>query len=155
MKIKIVPKMNDTNEPFPQANNIYLMLKFLDAKMNDKFIQNFQNINTIITERQISYYNAALKYLSLLDDNLMPTKLAQHIWSFEYNYVLVNIVILILNNNIFSNYYRDRNEVATTKEIMNNYNYSKVTANRRFNTIYKWINWCDLIVKEESLKLFY
>lgn len=135
---------------FPQANDIYRVIAyvstFFDASVSDKFDFLSQNI----TERQIHYYKSASEYLGLTINGI-PTEISITIFKLEKNDVLINIMKLILQQDLFSHYVRKQDDEYVVSELIKRYSYSKVTAYRRLSTIKAWCKWCKLIAVENNI----
>lgn len=98
MLIKI--KKPNISITFPQANDIYKLIKFVNNK-TFSYYDNYLNIVDFdVVPRQIGYYKSAANYLELIDGN-KPTTLAHHIFKLDKNNMLINICQLILQNEIF------------------------------------------------------
>lgn len=152
MQITITPKDIKRNKIFPQSNNIYILIKFLDNKTNFTKREHLKNINIEIHERQVQYYNDALEYLCLFN-NGEATKLGHFIMSFDLKFVYASLVKLILEDPIFYDYYKNKDLNRTSKLIKSTYEYSISTSNRRSSTVKNWITWCETIINDFNIRL--
>jgi hypothetical protein len=145
MVIKIVktnPKL-----VFPQANDIYKVIKFVDDLTNNNHQKALKRISTIIVDRQKSYYKSAAKFLGLID-KLRPTELGRAILNSEKTEMMLSIANLILNQEIFYKYYLNKDISQVIDTLKTTYNMNDTTAKRRSSTVKAWINWCNIIIEE-------
>lgn len=82
-----------------------------------------------------------------------PTNLAFHIFKLDKNEVFINIVQLILENEIFYDYFINKDRDRTINLIIKQYSLNKSTANRRASTVKAWVFWCENIIRENSIEL--
>jgi hypothetical protein len=150
MRIKY--KKESIETPFPQANDIYKILKFVQNLYNPLNLDRFSNIDLDFVSRQTLYYRAAAQYLGLLNKE-NPSELAKVIFDLDNNFLFISVVNLILRNKVFGMYYQTRDNSTVENYIGNLYHLNKTTSNRRMSTVKKWVEWCDIIINENNLNL--
>ncbi len=143
-------KIND-KIPFPQANDIYKLIYFLNKHTTNNFNDMLSHEKFKIVPRQIDYYKTAAKYLDLYDKEV--TSFAMHIFSMSYENMMKHMVYIILSKDIFYDYYKNRNRNNVVSYLKDKYNYSDKTANRRFSTLLTWIKWCDVVIEDYNLNI--
>lgn len=137
---------------FPQANNIYKILKYVDKKTYNYHNGYFDKIESVFGVRQLSYYKNAAVYLGLLKSEI-PTELSMHIFALDKDLLFINVVLLILKNEVFLSYYLYRSIDDVVHYLMLEYEMNYSTAVRRASTVKNWINWCDAIIKENEITI--
>lgn len=152
MKIKITPQKNKTGKSFPQANEIYNIVKRLDDMTHKLHLERLKHIKINYTKRQDSYYIDAMEYLGLLTKNV-PTKLALHISAFDFGLMLCSVMKIILDDEIFYDYFEYRDKERVVNKLIKDNNLSQTTAQRRFSTVKNWIEWSDIIIKENEIDI--
>jgi hypothetical protein len=150
MRIKYKKESFET--PFPQANDIYKILKFVQNLHNPLNLDRFSNIDLDFVSRQILYYKAAAQYLGLLNKE-QTSELTKIIFDLDNNFLFITVVNLILRNKVFGMYYQTRDTLIVENYIQNLYHLNKTTSNRRMSTVKKWVDWCDIIITENNLNL--
>jgi hypothetical protein len=65
--------------------------------------------------------------------------------------MLINVCQLILQNEIFFHYYKNRDLDYVADYLVNVYKMRKSTAKRRASTVKAWVKWCDVIIKENNI----
>lgn len=148
MLLKI--KKPNPKHTFPQANDIHKIIKYVDKRTYQYHETALRRVNMNFVSRQDSYYKSAAIYLGLIEKN-QPTDIANHIFKLDKNNMLVSIVQLILENEIFYEYYKERNLVLVEVYLKKIYNMQNSTAKRRTSTVKSWVSWCDGILKENKL----
>ena len=148
----IEPLSDNTKIPFPQANDLYKVIKYVDSLVGGYHKNSLEHILLEISPRQISYYRSAARYLKLLDEN-GATSIADFLFKCDRPLLLSGITKLILDNSIFFEYYLTKDKEKIIKKISEIYNINKTTANRRFSTVENWINWCEIIIHENQLEV--
>lgn len=138
---------------FPQANDIYRIISFVDSLIENKF-NNIDFLKPSITERQIHYYKTAAEYLRLLN-GFEPSQIALKIFKKNQNEIFIEISKLILSNRIFLDYFNNRDKQKTINALIDKYSLSEVTAKRRFSTIIAWVKWCTTIIQDNNLVIEY
>jgi hypothetical protein len=146
LKIK-EPNLKHT---FPQANDVHKVIKYVDNKTYQYHETALRRVNMNFVRRQDSYYKSAAIYLGLIERN-QSTSVANHIFKLDKNNMLVSLVQLILENEIFYVYYKERNLAFVENYLKNLYKMKNSTALRRASTVKAWVNWCDCILKENNL----
>ena len=136
--------------PFPQANDIYKIIKFVDNIHSPIPQGRFSNIELEVVPRQISYYKAAAQFLGLLESN-KTTDLTKLIFDLDNNILFVAVVNLILRHKVFGMYYQSRNHLVVEEYLTHVYKLNQTTATRRLSTVKKWVEWCDIIIKENEI----
>lgn len=137
---------------FPQANDIYKVIKYIDQVTFNYHNDNLRRIGLNYVRRQDNYYRSAATFLGLLESNT-PTKIAEHIFKLDKEQMLVSIVQLILQDKIFAEYYINRKVTNVEQLIGFEYALSNSTAKRRTNTVKSWIKWCDAIIEENNIEI--
>jgi len=143
-------KKTDPNKVFPQANDIYKIIKYVNSRTFSYYDHFLQKVEFVVVRRQINYYQSAANFLDLLDEN-EPTALAHHIFTLDKNTMLINVCQLILQNEIFFHYYKNRDLDYVADYLVNVYKMRKSTAKRRASTVKAWVKWCDVIIKENNI----
>ena len=148
-------KVNDTtnNITFPQANDIYKVVKYVDNITFDYLRNELKRVSMDFVSRQKQYYEQAARYLGLIKKDREPTELAIHLFKLDKNELLINIVQLILKNEIFLHFYLNRDESAIIDLLIEKYAFSLITAKRRLSTVKAWIKWCDIIIEENHISI--
>lgn len=148
MLIKLVD--NDFSIVFPQANDIYKVIKYID-NLTYKYHQSaLKHVSLDFVPRQEDYYKNAATYLGLYLEG-KPTDLALHLFKLDKTQLFINMVQLILKHEIFYRFYLKRDEDAVENHLRSLYKMTPVTAKRRASTVVNWIKWCDAIIKENAL----
>lgn len=137
--------------PFPQANDIYKLIYFMNMHTTHLYDDMILNEQFEVVPRQIDYYKNAAKYLDLFDEE--ATLLAMHIFSMNYEDMLKHMVYIILSKDIFYMYFKNRDEDEVVSYLEKTYPYSTVTARRRFSTVLSWIKWCDVVINDYQLNI--
>lgn len=137
---------------FPQANDIYKVIKFVDNNYKQKYEYFLRNINLQVSPRQIDYYKNAAVFLGFYDRNGI-TDYGKTVFQLEKNDMLVLLVKNILENYIFSDYFKNRKIKNVIDYLIEHYNYNQVTSQRRANTVKSWIKWCDIIISDFNLQI--
>lgn len=148
----IEPVFHNNDIPFPQANDLYKVIKYVDKFVKNYHQKSLEHITLDISPRQVSYYKSAAKYLHLLDEN-GSTEIANFLFKCDRHLLLSGIVKLILDNIVFFEYYSSKNKEKTIKKMKEIYEINETTAIRRFSTVEKWISWCEIIIKENQLEV--
>lgn len=146
----IIPKTNANTKAFPQANDIYKVLKFIDNSTYGVLKKYLENVSMSLVPRQLDYYKSAASYIGLFDNN-QPSSLALRIFKFDKDVVLINIVSLILEDSVFNHYFVNRNIESLVVLLLNQYKINTITAKRRASTVVNWVKWCDQVLKENTI----
>lgn len=144
----IVFKDNDY-PVFPQANDIYRVISYVNTFMNKKNSYDFNFLKAKIAKRQIQYYKSAAEYLGLIKGN-EPTILAKNIFQLDKNQLFINVMKLVLSNICFYDYFISHNNEKAIEFLKDKYYFSETTANRRLSTIKAWCKWCRIIYEENN-----
>lgn len=152
MRINFIKENPDI--PFPQANDIYKIIKYVNDIHHPNQQERFSNVELEVVPRQISYYKAAAQFLGLLEKN-KTTDLSQLIFDLDNNFLFVACVNLILRNKVFGLYYQHRDKQIVEDYLLNIYKLNPTTVMRRLSTVRKWVDWCDIIIKENNLKVVF
>ena len=146
--------MNDNLKgvPFPQADNIYKLMKIVDSFSGKNHLETFKNIDLDLSQRQYKYYLDAAIYLDLLDKAGSATELGVSIFSSDKKTLFKSMVVQILTKKIFFDFYKLNDSNKTIFFLTKEYKLSKSTAKRRFITVKTWVNWCRIILKENNLE---
>lgn len=148
LKIKKV----DSKMVFPQANDIHKVIKFVDEMTYNYHQSTLKSVNLDVVSRQHLYYKSAATYLGMIEDN-KPTVIADHIFKLDKNALLINIAQLILENEIFFNFYQNRDINSIISMLKFHYNMNHSTSVRRASTVKSWVQWCDYILKENYIMI--
>lgn len=148
----IIKQKEKSDLIFPQANDVYKVLKYVDNLCYNYHKENFDTINDKVVERQKQYYHSAAIYLGLIEYN-KANKLAKFIFSMDKKSLLVAIVNLILSKDIFYRYYFNRDIDDTINNISRIYSMSISTATRRASTVKSWVEWCDIIIRDNHVNI--
>lgn len=143
----------DENITFPQANDIYKVVKYVDNITFEYHHNELRRVSLNFVSRQKHYYEQAARYLGLINKNREPSELAIHLFKLDKNELLINIVQLILKNKIFLRYYLNRDESEITDLLIAKYEFSIKTAIRRLSTVKAWVKWCDIIIQENHISI--
>lgn len=153
--MKIRPRIAQSNV-FPQANDIYRIFNLGQELMNEYYTQDtITNALGLANARQVHYYFSATEYLGLTGENKKLTEIGMLIFAQEKNTILELLCYLILSVDIFADYYLNRDEDKIIRRLDQEYTINKSTLPRRFSTLKKWIEWCDLIVSDFSLNIIF
>lgn len=137
---------------FPQANDIYKVIKFVDNNYKKKYECFLKNISLNVSSRQIDYYKNAAIFLGLYDSKGI-SDYGKSMFLLDKNDMLVLMVKNILENYIFADYYVHRKVKNVASYLGSNYNYNQVTSLRRANTVKSWIKWVDIIISDFNLQI--
>lgn len=152
MKIKFVKENLDI--PFPQANDVYKILKFVDNLLGNKHEKTFSTISEDYVPRQQMYYKTAAQYLDLLR-GVKPTQWAQKVFALEPSFIFTATVHSILSHEVFYKYFITKSSSDVVEYLKRVYQLSDTTAKRRLSTVKKWIEWCEIIIKENDLEVIH
>lgn len=134
---------------FPQANDIYKVIKIGELIYNDTTcVENIMLNLDISVLRQYHYYFAAGKFIGIFVGKNELTQFGREIFSLDNDKQLKKICTRILDINIFYNYFlfRDKNNILEL--LKNKYKLNDTTAQRRISTVKKWVEWCDCIIND-------
>lgn len=152
--MRILFKNENLSIPFPQANDVYKILKYMDSQIASYHQKTFSYISDDYVDRQKMYYRNAAQYLGFLVDST-PSDWAKKIFLLEPDYLFVSTAQTILSHEIFFRYYKNRSKDEVTEYLKTNYNLSESTSSRRFSTVQRWVEWCDIIIKDNELEVSY
>jgi len=138
--------------PFPQANDVYKLLKYINDALEKPQKRLFKYISSDYVKRQQSYYKSAAQFLGFMNGN-EPTLLAQKIFLMESNILLSFTVQQILSHEIFYIYYQNSDQQSVIDHLISFFDINLTTAKRRFGTVKSWVDWCDLIIQENELEI--
>ncbi len=138
--------------PFPQANDVYKLLKYINDVLETPQKKLFNYISSDYVKRQQNYYKSAAQFLGFIDGK-EPTLVVQKIFLMDSNFILSFTVQQILSHEIFYNYYLYRDKQNVIDYLIRFFNLNDTTAKRRFGTVKSWVDWCDLIIKENGLEI--
>lgn len=146
---------------FPQANNIESIIKLIgvdEEKLKDfSFVRNEIGVTT---DRQVSYYISALKYLGIIDGHKKYTKIGKELCEKEGFVFRSRLSELILSKwpfgDIFNREVESGRQVSQS-EISNmllesNKNMGISTADRRASTVRKWLDWIEYVLNKDVRK---
>lgn len=146
------PFSDNTSVPFPQANDLYKVIKYVDLLVEGYHQKSLINVKIEITPRQVSYYRAAARFLRLIDDN-GATEIADFLFKCDRPLLLSGMVKLILDNSVFFEYFWSKDKERVLPMIKEIYGINETTANRRFSTLENWVKWCEIIIEENELEV--
>lgn len=151
MKISV---RNGHTKIFPQANDIYKLFILIDYLKHNVFdkIMIMKEIK-VRSERQVQYYISATEFLGITTPNKCLSEIGEMIYSQDKNIRLQLLCYLILSIDIFADYYLHRNIENIVLNTQKNYGIDSSTVRRRMNSLIKWINWCDIVIKDFSIKI--
>lgn len=150
MKIQFVKENH--NIPFPQANDVYKILKYIDSLLGNYHKKTFSNISEDYVSRQQMYYKTAAQYLGFLNGD-SPSEWSKKVFALEPSYIFVATVHSILSHRIFYNFYTSKTSKDVIDYLKKNYLLSESTAQRRLSTVQRWVEWCEIIIKENNLEV--
>jgi hypothetical protein len=150
--VLIKTKETDFSIPFPQANDVYKVIKYVDEMLYRYHEECLRHISLDVVDRQEGYYRSAAHYLGLMSDN-KTTDLAEVFFRMEKNHLFCFIALTILQNDVFLNFYTNRDIDYVVSYLKYNYSFSEKTARRRASTLKGWIDWCDIIIKENNIEV--
>jgi len=137
---------------FPQANNMESLISLIGV--SEERLSDFESVKTILgvtTDRQVSYYISALKYLGIIDTNKKYTKIGIdlcHKQGFVFRSGLANIIISKWPFNEIYEYEVQKGHTMSQTEISNKIRENKpkmsiATADRRASTVRSWLTWVE------------
>lgn len=148
--------INQTNEGFsqvfPQADDIYKIYelgKAIFSGITDR--EELKKRADIKIDRQLDYYKNAGKYVGLFDGSMELTDTGYLTFAQSTSITLTLMVFHILSVDIFLEYFKQREKNRVIPYLENRHHLSGSTPNRRFGTLKQWINWCDVIIKENDI----
>ncbi|QMS85106.1 DUF7226 domain-containing protein [Candidatus Xianfuyuplasma coldseepsis] len=151
----IKPKNAKVELTFPQANDIYKIIKFGDGLMGNFFEKRLNNISLDISDRQINYYYSSGVYLGLFKQrDRALTELGELVFSQNFSDVLRLLVYLILSDQVFYDFFINRNMKRTEELLVSLFNLDGTTPGRRAEQVKKWIDWCDIVISEQKIEIF-
>jgi hypothetical protein len=150
MLVKV--KKSNFNVPFPQANDVYKVIKYVDEKLYHYHKGALRHISLDVVERQEGYYRSAAQYLGLMSGD-KTTEFSEFCFRMRNDYLFSSIVLAMLQNDVFLHYFINRDIEYVTKYLKHNYGFSQETAKRRASTLKTWIKWCDIIIKENGIEV--
>lgn len=133
---------------FPQADDFNKIIKIMTFGEEQLSNSNYISESLKITQRQVSYYLSACKYLKLIENSHF-TDLAHEIRRMDLKSQTKTYVKLILSidimfdafyDYIFCNQLIKKDEIAL-KLYIKNIVVSESVAVRRASTVKKWIDW--------------
>jgi hypothetical protein len=145
-------KKEDSTGTFPQANDIYKVIKYVDMKIDNRFDQYLSTVVFEFVPRQYAYYRSAAAYLGLLDGDAV-TPLARKIFAKNKDDMLLSIACLILEHEAFYTYHKNHDISQVEGVLKNVYQFSDETAKRRTSTVKKWVDWCNIILNEHNFEI--
>ena len=106
----VVIKKPNYHITFPQANDIYKLIKIVDNINGSHYQAKLESISLNISERQLRYYKDSARYLGLLDEKGEDlTDIGLLVFSRDFKTMLVLMVSIILSDEIFYDYYENKN----------------------------------------------
>lgn len=149
---------------FPQANNIESLINLIGV--SEENLRDFSFVRKhigVTTDRQVSYYISALKFLGIIDDQKRYTDVGNNLKA-KTGYVFrLDLCDLITAKWPFKELYEKevaRGLAVRQSEISNmilesNRHMSTATADRRASTVRKWLDWveeCRKVRVEKGLR---
>lgn len=141
---------------FPQANDIYKLIKYCDVLQGERFKDKLSSIDIDLTHRQKQYYYASSEYLGLYDSTTNSlSEIGVLVLAQDFDVLIKLLVYLILRDKIFYNFYIDRDLEKTSILIEKHFSLSVSTCSRRAENVRSWIKWCDVIINEQNLNIMF
>ena len=152
--MKITNLYKGAHEVFPQANDIYKIYELGKA-----YYQGIYNVDKlkakadIKNDRQFQYYHTAGSFLYIFEKTKSLTKLGNTIFSQDDTMILKLIVFQILSIEVFNDYFVNQDKQKTIDTLKSKYGLSDVTAERRYQTLSKWCDWCQIVIDDYEMNL--
>lgn len=147
-------ELKESNYPtFPQADDIYKVLGYCNLVSQNKLSDYFDRfVLWEYSNRQAQYYIDAARFLGLYDllENKL-TQLGEILFILGKDSLLLGVSVLVLRDPIFNDFFRYENVDKTKMKLMEKYNLSENTAQRRTQTIKSWINWVRIVLNNEEV----
>ena len=146
---------------FPQANNIESLIALIGVSeenlCNFSYVRNKINVST---DRQVSYYISALKFLGIIDEHKKYTILGKDLCNktgYMFREALAKIIISKWPFKEIFEFEVERGRFMTQSDISNkiiksNQKMSIATADRRASTVRAWLTWVEETFKKEVKK---
>ncbi len=152
MKIRVRESFCDV---FPQANDIYRLYKLGLALFEERRFSKSDLIELIGvgSERQLQYYFSACEFIGLSTSDKTLSQFGKMVFAQDKNNIFILMVYHILSINIFADYFVNRNDAKSLHYLETQFNISKSTVPRRLSTLKRWINWCDIIIKDFQINI--
>lgn len=149
----------NSHYPFPQADDINKIIILLNLD-DDALLSDSASLRRSlggVTERQVSYYISAMKYLGLITSDRKYTPLAinlRELSTFNQN---IELAKLLLTDPILANVYFMEKALETkfdredVMNIMREYVEfgSEIMYQRRSQTVMSWISWINVIFNDK------
>lgn len=148
----VKPAIKNTRIPFPQANDVYKVIKYVDTLVDGYHQKSLDHITLEMVPRQISYYKAAAKFLDLMDDK-GPTEISYFLFRCDRRLLFSGMVKQILDHKVFYDKYLGKDKEGLIQDLIQYYAMNETTAIRRYSTLSKWVAWCDIIIRENQLEV--
>lgn len=137
---------------FPQANNIESLISLIGV--SEENLRDFSFVRGkigVTTDRQVSYYISALKFLGIIDEHKKYTEIGKDLCQKQGYVFRVGLCDLIISKWPFKEIFNievERGRAITQSDISNmilenNPKMSVATADRRASTVRKWLNWVE------------
>lgn len=132
---------------FPQADRLDKVLKLVRTKIDSKDSLKIADLLQVTTERQVSYYLSACKFLGLKDEELAPTVLGKYIQNLDEPFFKIEmskiIVSKVVFGDVFFNYFLTGQFMSIDEIsqliIFHTEISSLSVAKRRAGTVISWI----------------
>ena len=146
---------------FPQANNIESLISLIgvsEENLRDfAFVRNKINVST---DRQVSYYISALKYLGIIDEHKKYTDIGKDLCNKQGYVFRVGLSNLIISKWPFNEIYDvevEKGRIMSQSDISNiiresNPKMSVATADRRASTVRAWLTWVEETLNKKVKK---
>lgn len=146
---------------FPQANNIESLISLIgvsEENLRDfAFVRNKINVST---DRQVSYYISALKYLGIIDEHKRYTDKGKDLCNKQGYVFRIELSNLIISKWPFNKIYDtevEKRRIMSQSDISNiilenNPKMSVATADRRASTVRAWLTWVEETLNKDVKK---
>ena len=137
---------------FPQANNIESLIALIGVSEDNlrdfSYVRNKINVST---DRQVSYYISALKFLGIIDEHKKYTDIGKDLCNKQGYVFRVGLANLIISKWPFKDIFETevgKGRIMSQSDIsniirVNNSKMSVATADRRASTVRAWLNWVE------------
>lgn len=146
---------------FPQANNIESLISLIGV--SEENLRNFSFVRErigVTTDRQVSYYISALKFLGIIDEHKKYTEVGKKLCQKQGYVFRIGLCDLIISKWPFKEIFdlEVKNGRSITQSdisnmiLKNNSKMSFATADRRASTVRKWLNWVEETLNKKVKK---
>lgn len=146
---------------FPQANNIESLIKLIGVK--EEKLKDFSYVRNVIgvsTDRQVSYYISALKFLGIINEHKQYTDVGNDLCNKQGFVFRATLANQIISKWPFKDIYEkeiERERIVSQSDISNiiiesNPKMSIATADRRSSTVRAWLSWSEETLNKKVYK---